>query len=124
MNREQTTSTLVEPVLVVGSSSVTASTPATAHQGTKGMVWPAVALLAVMPTANIQTFSSFLTSNETCVRRSRWREEENVGCTYEVYSSWYAPSWEEIKVPSIPTVSHAKAKLRFRGSLKWQPYNP
>jgi hypothetical protein len=78
--------------------------------------WPAVlALAAMMPTANIQMSSPFWSSNETCAYARRRPD-------YEIYSSWYVPTWEDAKVPQLPIVGHIHATFKYKGQLKWVPY--
>jgi hypothetical protein len=93
------------------------------NKGTKALAWPAAIILAVVPTANVQIPVSFFLSSETCVC-SYTRKKDHGLDSYAVYSSWYVPRWEEIMVPQMQTVGHIKANLKFRGSLKWLPYNP
>jgi hypothetical protein len=120
---DRTTSAIErQPIDTYSSSSITFS-GAMADKGAKICSWPAAFFLAVIPTTNIQPTGNLWSVNETCVRTYRRKGDLSFSCN-EIYSSWYTPSWEHIGVPRIGVVNHVRAKLKFRGELKWQPYEP
>jgi len=118
MTTDWITAPIVKPIV----QDVQTSIAQPESSKTKSLFWPVVLTLAIVPTANIQTASSYFTLNGTCVAIQRRRENEFVG--YDVYSSSYSPSWEEIRVRKIQSVGHIKANLKFAGQLKWLPYQP
>lgn len=87
----------------------------------KTVAWPAIALLAFIPTANVQMPGDFVNTTETYVSTTRRRTHPD---RFEIYTSWYVPSWEDISVPKLPTMAHVRADLKFQGALKWRPYQP
>jgi hypothetical protein len=117
-----TTDWITAPIVRPETREVQTSIAPPESSHTRSLFWPAVLTLAIVPTANIETAGTFFTLNGTCVAVQRRRENELAG--YEVYSSLYSPSWEEIRVRKIQSVGHIKGNLKFGGQLKWLPYQP
>ena len=117
MNTDLTTTSLVKVQVQSGTNSLTLPDNS---KLARNCTWPAVVVLALMPTANIQMSNPFWSFNETCVQ-TRYRREEGSG-DYEVYSSWYMPRWEDAQIPRLRTVGHIQATYKFQGRLKWLPY--
>jgi hypothetical protein len=118
MNTDQTTTTLTKGQVQAGPNSLMLSDNS---KLARNSVWPAIALLALVPTANIQmSNTTYWSSNVTCVQ-TRYRREE-FSEDYEVYSSWYMPRWEDAQIPRLRAAGHIHATFKFQGRLKWLPY--